>query len=126
MSRWLALAMEPQLDTQTPPDNMTKPDKTPSTQPEGAFCQVLSNCQVKGESKDPNLKDSPNVDDMRHGFAVNGHPKTWVGKVVSLADWRGFSEWDRHGSTGKMYCGACREWLIDCEHISAAKGREGA
>ncbi len=46
----------------------------------------------------------------------------WTGKIVSLAEWRGMSDWERHGSTGKMYCGVCREWLVDCDHIEAAKG----
>ncbi len=46
MSRWLALAERAAEKIQTPPDTMTKPDKTPSTQPEDAFCQVLSNFQA--------------------------------------------------------------------------------
>ena len=51
MSRWLALATEPEFETQPPPDSMTKPDKSPAIQPEGGFCQVLSNCQVDPEGK---------------------------------------------------------------------------
>ena len=63
MSRWLALATEPEIETQTPPDSMTKPDKTPSTQPERGFCQVLSNCQVDPQEK----TDEAKAPDFRHG-----------------------------------------------------------
>lgn len=106
MSRWLALAEETAKDMQTPPDNMTKPDKTPDKQPDGAFCRVLSNCQVDEQEKPATQND----DDMRHSFAFNGHPKTWTGNIVSLNQWRHLSEWDKHGSTGKLWNGLTRQW----------------
>ncbi len=48
-------------------------------------------------------------DDMRYGQAF-GNPKTWSGRVVSLAEWRGLSEWDRHGPDGKVWSGKTRQW----------------
>ena len=44
-------------------------------------------------------------------------PKTWTGRVVSLADWRTLSEWDRHGPNGRDWCGLCQgwHWPGDCE-----------
>ena len=48
--------------------------------------------------------------DYPHGQSVAGRPKTWTGKVVNLADWRNLSEWERHGSTGKMWNGLTQQW----------------
>lgn len=106
MSRWLKMADGGEVFSQPPTDNMTKPDKTPSVQPEGAFCRVLSNCQVVNSEKVLN----PTTEEMRHGFAINGHPKTWTGKVVSLDAWRQLSEWDRHGPDGRMWDGNTKTW----------------
>ncbi|MEW9919356.1 hypothetical protein AB2B41_07060 [Marimonas sp. MJW-29] len=113
MSKWLALANVSGEKINSPPDNMTKPDKTPSIQPEGAFCQVLSNCQ----EEDVRKIVEPVADDMRHGFTVNGSPKTWTGKIMSLDDWRKLSDWQKHGPDGRMWCGACREWVSNCAHV---------
>lgn len=48
--------------------------------------------------------------DFPHGQAVCGRPKTWTGKVVSLDEWRLLSEWEKHGSTGKVWNGLTRKW----------------
>ncbi len=125
MSRWLSLAEDGEKETHTPPDSMTKPDINPpavvggsASQPKGAFCQVLSNCQVEVEKHQsppaileftpPQLP--PEVDEMRHGFAEGGRPKTWAGRVVSLDDWRSLSPWDRHGPDGRVWNGKTRRW----------------
>jgi hypothetical protein len=106
MSRWLALAKGNASDTQTHTDIMTKPDKTPNMQPSLVFCPVLSNCQVQSEENSV----EPQANDMRHGFAVNGRPKTWTGKIVSLDAWRQLPEWEKHGSSGKMWNGKTQRW----------------
>jgi hypothetical protein len=106
MSRWLALAEGASTNVHTPPDNMTKPDKTPDIQPGGAFCRVLSDCQVEGQVKPA----AQRVDEMRHGFATNGRPKTWTGKIVSLDAWRQLSEWERHGPDGRQWNGLTQSW----------------
>lgn len=49
-------------------------------------------------------------DDCRHGFAINGYPKTWTGNIVSLDAWRQLSEWDKHGPNGRMWNGITKRW----------------
>ena len=44
-----------------------------------------------------------------HGQTA-GRQRSWTGKVVSLADWRNLSEWERHGSTGKLWNGLTQQW----------------
>jgi len=46
-----------------------------------------------------------------YGQAFGGRPKTWTGRVVSLEEWRGLSEWERHGPGGRLFCGICRVWI---------------
>jgi hypothetical protein len=52
----------------------------------------------------------PADDPFRHGQSVTGSPRTWTGRVVSLDEWRRLSDWDRHGSTGKIWNGLTRQW----------------
>jgi hypothetical protein len=73
------------IDTRAPPDATTQPCKSPLP---------------------------PEVEELRHGFAVNGNPKTWTGKIVSLDAWRQLNEWDRHGPNGRHWCGATRAWVV--------------
>lgn len=58
--------------------------------------------------------------DLPRAFSITGRPLTWAGRVVSLDEWRGLSAWDRHGPNGRMFCGACHEWVVpgDCPHCS--------
>jgi hypothetical protein len=48
----------------------------------------------------------------RHGTTFDGTPKTWTGKVVSLAAWRQLSEWEKHGPNGKHWNGITQLWEI--------------
>jgi hypothetical protein len=50
-------------------------------------------------------------DAFRHGVSVAGTPLTWTGRVVSLAEWRSLSEWQRHGPNGRLWCGIARDWI---------------
>ena len=43
--------------------------------------------------------------DMTHGFAVNGHPKTWADNIVSLGAWRRLSDLEKYRSTGRIWIG---------------------
>jgi hypothetical protein len=52
----------------------------------------------------------PKVDELLHGFAVNGNPNTWTGKVVSLTAWRQLNEWERHGPNGRHWNGITQAW----------------
>lgn len=55
------------------------------------------------------LSAAPDVP-FRHGKSFTGNPRTWTGKVVSLDAWRNLNEWERHGSTGKMWNGLTQQW----------------
>lgn len=49
-----------------------------------------------------------------HGtYSLTGEPRTWSGRIVSLEEWRRLSDWERHGSTGKLFCGICRAWVAE-------------
>lgn len=53
----------------------------------------------------------PQPEGFSYGRSFDGKPLTWTGKVVSLDEWRRLSEWDKHGSTGKLFCGVCSAWV---------------
>ncbi|RWR31507.1 hypothetical protein D2T29_10775 [Sinirhodobacter populi] len=52
----------------------------------------------------------PQRDAFPYGRNFDGRPRTWTGKVVSLDEWRRLSDWDKHGSTGKVWNGITRQW----------------
>lgn len=52
----------------------------------------------------------PEPDAYPYGRSFDGKPLTWTGKVVSLAEWKRLSDWDKHGSTGKVWNGITRAW----------------
>ena len=83
----------------------------------------VARCGAAGAKPEPNLRapaSSPQptpapppgrpAEVSPHGATVDGRPLTWTGKVVSLAEWRRLSEWERHGSTGKVWNGLTRRW----------------
>ena len=45
-----------------------------------------------------------------YGFAIGETPRTWTGRVVSLADWRDFSDWEKHGPRGRLWNGISQRW----------------
>ncbi|WP_433989737.1 hypothetical protein SuNHUV7_05390 (plasmid) [Pseudoseohaeicola sp. NH-UV-7] len=49
-------------------------------------------------------------DTCKHGFALNGHPKTWTGKIVSLEEWQRLSVWEKHGPDGRRWSGKTKKW----------------
>ena len=119
MSRWLALVDEEEENSIPLPDTQTKPDKTPVVQPEGVNCRVVSGCRVEGSRKLGAQNNSVPTgsgttvskgDASPYGQTIGGRQLTWTGKVVSLADWRTLSEWERHGSTGRVWDGKTQQW----------------
>lgn len=54
--------------------------------------------------------DPAGLDCYPYGQAPNGNPRTWTGRIVSLEEWRGLSDWDRNGSTGKLWNGLTGHW----------------
>ena len=47
-----------------------------------------------------------------HANSALGGPVTWTGCVVSLADWRHLTEWERHGPDGRHWNGITKQWVI--------------
>lgn len=56
------------------------------------------------------LADDP--DGFPHGTACDMglFPRTWTGRIVSLAAWRDLTDWERHGPGGRRWCGATGRW----------------
>jgi hypothetical protein len=54
--------------------------------------------------------DPAGPDCYPYGRGPNGNPRTWTGRIVSAVEWQGLSEWDRHGSTGKVWNGLTGLW----------------
>lgn len=50
------------------------------------------------------------ADPFTHGKAFDGSPRTWTGRVVSLAAWRDLTEWERHGPNGRHWNGITKQW----------------
>lgn len=38
------------------------------------------------------------------------YPRTWSGRVVSLAAWRELTDWERHGPRGRRWNGLTGQW----------------
>jgi hypothetical protein len=70
-------------------------------------------CETIAHDRSATGNPARDADGGPYGKAAGGWQRTWTGKVVSLADWRNLSEWERHGSTGKMWNGLTRQWEPD-------------
>ena len=109
MSKWLALIDDPAGKLNNPCDSVTNGDKTPRSGTCRGFCQVLSHCHSRSEVKKTG-GESRLPKDMNYGFTLNGYPKTWTGNIVSLDACRQAPEWEKHGSTGRIWNGLTQEW----------------
>ncbi len=109
MTRWLKAAQ--QVRTR---DKWDKTDETPPESPETEVLSQKSHLSRVpcGEIRtfEPRSRDD---DVSPYGQAIGGLQRTWTGKVVSLSDWHNLSEWERHGSTGKLWNGITRKWEPD-------------
>lgn len=114
MSRWLDLAMVESNSSDLSPDNLTKGDRSPAEARDPAFCRVLSGCRVGNAERSDALDATatPITEPGTYGFACGlpDRPKTWSGKVVSLAEWRQLSDWERDGSTGLIWNALTNQW----------------
>lgn len=125
MTRWLQAAVA----AERPADRTDKTDETRLTDGETAARQrpqgVLSVLSVlsgrsewakaalpKGQDPEitPRFSGPTEAKRFPYGCAPNGNPRTWTGRIVSLDDWRSLSEWDRHGSTGKLWNALSGRW----------------
>lgn len=60
--------------------------------------------------KPPSRPDKPQNGTFRHGKSLGGNPLTWAGKIVTLADWRTMSQWEKHGPDGRDWSGITNQW----------------
>jgi hypothetical protein len=113
MTRWLAAARR----AEEAGTKLTKP-----TEPRPS--EVMSVMSVLSEREKPQaaqvarrVEPDPNADAFPYGTAcdLGDAPRTWTGRVVSLAAWKRLTEWERHGPNGRVWCGLCR-----CRHMPNA------
>lgn len=54
----------------------------------------------------------PDPDGFPHGTACDMglFPRTWTGRVVSLAAWRDLTDWERHGPRGQRWNAVTGQW----------------
>ena len=54
----------------------------------------------------------PDPDGFPYGTACDMglYPRTWTGRVVSLAAWRTLTDWERHGPRGRHWNAATGQW----------------
>jgi hypothetical protein len=101
LSRWLDAARKGKgAETKQPP-------QAPA-QPVLSVLSVLS----EGTAHPPKpLKPRP-LEAFRYGTAcgLGNMPLTWTGGVVSLADWRNLTEWEKHGHDGRHWNGITKQW----------------
>lgn len=114
MSRWLQIAAGADFTPNTATDTHQEPSKS---QPKGEctpFMMVYDGCRgeelEKAQASGVVEPLPPEVEEMRHGIAINGYPKTWTGKIVSLDAWRNLSKWERHGPDGRHWSGLTKKW----------------
>ena len=101
MTRWLQAAKQAAQSERIAPE--AKPPLSPEVKP------VLSVVSVLSEEQTP---AAPRPETFPYGTAcgLGLSPRTWAGRVVSLADWRGLTDWDRHGPRGQHWNGITRRW----------------
>lgn len=68
----------------------------------------VQNPKIGREAARPEYLPAPEA--FTHGRSVTGKPLTWTGRIVSLDAWRRLSDWERHGSTGKLWNGLTGQW----------------
>jgi len=108
MTRWLKAAQ--QFGTR---DNWDKTDKTPDAAPETGVLSLKSVLSGVPKPEAAKFKTPLSASDASpYGQTIGVRQLTWTGKVVSLADWRELSDWERHGSTGKMWNGITKQWEV--------------
>ncbi|SOC04754.1 hypothetical protein SAMN05877831_10411 [Rhodobacter maris] len=95
MTRWLQAAK------QAAPSNSE--GINPDLKPVSSVVSVLSEGQ-------PPVGPPPETFPYGSACDLGLSPRTWAGRVVSLADWRGLTDWERHGPHGKHWNGNTRQW----------------
>jgi hypothetical protein len=119
MTRWLHAAQRATAH-RTKPTEPTKPTaKAIEAGADTTGKGVLSVSSVLSEGGKPAPAPparaewlGPDRDGFPHGTAcdLGLFPRTWTGRVVSLAVWRNLTEWERHGPRGQHWNAATGQW----------------
>lgn len=78
--------------------------------PLSRVAQVAHVARPQPQKPENLLSAGQGTDGFRHGISINGDPRTWTGRIVSLAAWRTLTEWERHGPDGRHWNGITRQW----------------
>lgn len=110
-----AALAEIEKQASTPATSATSATQPPENHPHVANVADVAASSAEIPNSEPvqaQVHSSPKIADMRHGFALGDRqsPKTWTGKIVSLADWRQLSEWEKHGPDGRHWNGITKAW----------------
>lgn len=80
----------------------------PEPKPRVAIVAVVARPHPSKSDILPTPRQQPET--FPHGVAIGDRPKTWTGRIVSMAEWRDLNEWERHGQNGRHWNGITREW----------------
>lgn len=115
MTRWLAAARQAQqAGTQ-----LTKPTKPPqkevssvmSVMSEGVSGTVAGFWRGQATPlSDPAPPPTQAKQAFPYGTSAGGRPRTYTGRIVSLADWSSLTEWEKHGPNGRLWNGITKQW----------------
>lgn len=94
-----------EIEGGTPPPSVHSPAADPAQRP-----LVASVAAVATPTVSKPLRDTANHDP--HATAFDGRPKTWTGRIVSLAAWQMLTEWERHGPQGQYWNGITKRWEL--------------
>jgi hypothetical protein len=94
-----------EIEEGTPPPLVQTPVADPAQR---ALVAVVASVAAPPVQK-PKTATGP-TDIHTHGVTCGGRPKTWMGRVVSLAAWRDLTEWERDGPQGRHWDGITSQW----------------
>ena len=94
-----------EIEGGTPPPLVQTPVADPAQR---ALVAVVASVAAPPAQK-PKTATGP-TDIHTHGVTCGGRPKTWMGRVVSLAAWRDLTEWERGGPQGRHWNGITKQW----------------
>ena len=113
MSRWLQMAEQDEQTKEALPANRLEPAESPKSERCRDLLPVstglpVSSSEEAGAAKEPSAP--PDKSTFKHGQSLSGRPLTWTGKIVSLAEWRALSPWERNGPDGRIWCERRKRW----------------
>lgn len=63
---------------------------------------------------EPSPDARPRARGFPYGTAcdLGENPRTWTGRIVSMAEWKRLTDWERDGPNGRHWCGICQGWHL--------------